>query len=57
MLENIYSPEKFRFRHTHIQRTEASYKAFVAGLFGDEAWEHIQVPPKTETDLLLKVQR
>lgn len=52
---NIYTPEKFRFRHTHTQRTEASYKAFVEGLFGEGASEHVQVAPKTSPDLLLKV--
>ncbi len=56
VLDNIYTPEKYRFRHTHSQRTEASYKAFVEGLFREGASDHIQVPPKTEPDLLLRVK-
>lgn len=55
VLENIYTPEKFSFRHTHTQRTDASYRAFVEGLFGPGASDHIQVPPRTEVDLLLAV--
>ncbi|KAJ6641584.1 Multiple inositol polyphosphate phosphatase 1 [Pseudolycoriella hygida] len=54
VLENIYTPEKFHFRHTHSQRTEASFKAFVDGLFGEGADEHVNVLPKTNPDLLLK---
>lgn len=54
VLENIYTPEKYRFRHTYTQRSEASYKAFVEGLFREGAFEHIQVPPKTQPDLLLQ---
>lgn len=55
VLENIYSPEKFLFRHTKRQRTEASYKAFVEGLFGESANEHIKLPPIPEKDMLLTV--
>lgn len=55
VLENIYSPDKFLFQHTKRQRTEASYKAFVEGLFGENAYEHIKLPPIPEKETLLKV--
>lgn len=32
ILENLYDREKFLFRYTNTQRTEASYKAFVEGI-------------------------
>lgn len=54
VLDNIYSREKFQFRYTKTERTEASYKAFVEGLFGDSAWQHITIPPPSEQELLLK---
>lgn len=54
LLENIYAPEKFLFRHTKRQRTEASYKAFVEGLFGDKAYDHIQVPQMPDQDMFLR---
>lgn len=31
--ESDYSPSKFSFRHTRAQRTEASFKAFVEGVY------------------------
>lgn len=56
-MENIYDPEKFLFRYTNTQRTEASYKAFVEGLFGENAYQHIQVPaPLQNNDTLLRVR-
>lgn len=45
LMGNTYSPEKFLFAHTDYQRTEASYKALVEGLFGDGACNRID-PPK-----------
>ncbi|XP_055322266.1 multiple inositol polyphosphate phosphatase 1-like [Sitodiplosis mosellana] len=54
ILENIYDKNKFLFRYTNTQRTEASYKAFVEGLFGPNAHEHIQVQPPPTNDTLLR---
>lgn len=31
IFEDIYDKEKFSFRYTDVQRTEASYKSFVEG--------------------------
>lgn len=55
ILENIYDRNKFQFRYTNTQRTEASYKAFVEGLFGPNAHEHINVQPPPSNDTLLRV--
>lgn len=55
IMENIYDHEKFEFRYTNTQRTEASFKAFVEGLFGPNAHEHIKVTPPPTNDTLLRV--
>ncbi|GAB0089857.1 Multiple inositol polyphosphate phosphatase 1 [Sergentomyia squamirostris] len=52
VLPNIYTPDKYMFRHTNIQRTEASFKAFVEGLFGSDAYRHVQVTPDNNNTLL-----
>ena len=49
-----YSPEKFHFRHSNTQRADASYKAFIDGLYGDNANERIPNPPVPERDTLLR---
>lgn len=54
LLENIYSPPKFRFRYTTSDRTNASLKGFLEGLFGDHAYDHISAPAPLEKDMLLK---
>lgn len=40
---NAYSAERLRFDHSNVDgnRTEASYKAFVEGLFGDGSYNDI----------------
>lgn len=53
-MENIYDQSKFQFRYTNTQRTEASYKAFVEGLFGENAHQHINVPAPLPNDPLLR---
>lgn len=55
IMESIYDREKFLFRHTNTQRTEASFKAFVEGLFGPRAYEHVHVDPPAMNDTLLRV--
>lgn len=52
-----YSDSTYLFRHSYEKRTEASYKAFVDGLFGKDAHEYIKLPPKPTKDLLLKVSK
>lgn len=44
------------FRHTDFQRTEASYKAFVEGLFGDESYINITINSPPKPDMLLMVR-
>lgn len=55
LLENIYSPQKYQFRYTTTERTNASLKGFQEGLFGEYAYDHIKSPLPLETDMLLKV--
>lgn len=54
LLTEIYAPEKFRFRFTNTERTNASFHAFAEGLFGPGASERIFVPPPQTPDYLLR---
>ena len=45
--------EIFQFRHTTSQRTEASFKAFAEGLFGENAADRINLPKPQQNDKLL----
>lgn len=49
-----YSEDKYFFRYTTSQRTEASFKGFVAGLFGEGAFERVASIVSPERDTLLK---
>nr|XP_029723160.1 multiple inositol polyphosphate phosphatase 1-like [Aedes albopictus]XP_029723161.1 multiple inositol polyphosphate phosphatase 1-like [Aedes albopictus] len=49
-----YDKQRYLFRHTKSQRTEASFKAFVEGLFGDGAYNFINAEPEPTDDTLLK---
>lgn len=40
--------------HTLTQRTEASFRAFAEGLFGENAYDKIKLPPIPEREILLK---
>lgn len=40
--------------HTLTQRTEASFRAFTEGLFGENAYDKIKLPPIPEREILLK---
>lgn len=42
-----------QFRHTQSQRTEGSFKAFVEGLFGDNANEHIRAEQSGANNTML----
>ncbi|XP_059613076.1 multiple inositol polyphosphate phosphatase 1-like [Phlebotomus argentipes] len=52
LLPNIYTQDKYLFRHTNIQRTEASFRAFVEGLFGPDAYQHVSLAPDDNNVLL-----
>uniref|UniRef100_A0A1B0CIG3 Multiple inositol polyphosphate phosphatase 1 n=2 Tax=Lutzomyia longipalpis TaxID=7200 RepID=A0A1B0CIG3_LUTLO len=52
VLPNIYTSDKYLFRHTGIQRTEESFRAFVEGLFGVNAYQHVTLPPDNNNTLL-----
>lgn len=54
ILENIYDQQKFQFRYTQTQRTEASFKAFVEGLFGENAHRYVKVQQTPANDTLLR---
>ena len=54
LIEPSYSKEKFKFGFTDTQRTEASYKAFVEGLFGSGAEGIINTKPETNQSILLR---
>lgn len=49
-----FDKQRYLFRHTKTQRTEASFKAFVEGLFGDGAYNFINAEPEPADDTLLK---
>lgn len=54
LIEPRYSQEKFKFGYTSTQRTEASYKAFVEGLFGPNADGIIHTQPENNQSILLR---
>lgn len=54
LLGAAYSAEKFYFRHTDTQRTQASFKAFVDGLWGDGAYKNIPSAAIPSVDTLLR---
>ncbi|XP_053687588.1 multiple inositol polyphosphate phosphatase 1-like [Sabethes cyaneus] len=49
-----YSQANYLFRHTNTQRTEASFKAFIEGLFGPDADGSIKAECEPNEDTLLK---
>lgn len=55
LLPTTYSADEFFFQHTDTQRTEASYKAYVDGLFGENSHENITAPVIPLPDFLLRV--
>lgn len=55
LLENNYSPQKYRFQSTLTDRTIDSMKAFQEGLFGIGAYEDIVLPLPLREDFLLRV--
>lgn len=53
--EGTYDPKKFIFQHSTTQRTEASYKAFLEGLFGENAYQHVNSTYPAKNDALIRV--
>jgi multiple inositol-polyphosphate phosphatase / 2,3-bisphosphoglycerate 3-phosphatase len=54
VFDERYSPEKFKFGYSDTQRTEASYKAFLEGLFGPNADSIIHTSPEGNNSILLR---
>lgn len=54
LIEPRYSKDKFKFGYSDTQRTQASYKAFVEGLFGPGADGIIDTRPETNKSILLR---
>lgn len=59
LIERTHQQQKFLFRYTTpaTQRIKASFVAFVEGLFGEKAYEHIELPPPLVEDTLLSPYR
>lgn len=57
LFDKKYSKHAYKFLYAKERRTRDSYRAFVEGLFGDKAYEHIRPPQITEDELLLKVKK
>lgn len=55
LLPTTYDKTKYQFRHTDIQRTEASFKAFADGLFGFNGYQKVTKEAIPVRDLLLRV--
>jgi multiple inositol-polyphosphate phosphatase/2,3-bisphosphoglycerate 3-phosphatase len=56
LLPTTYDRTKYQFRHTGIQRTEASFKAFADGLFGLNGYQKVTIEPNPARDLFLRVR-
>lgn len=54
VIDHKYSKEKFRFTYSDTQRTYASYKGFVEGLFGPGADTFISATAETNQSILLR---
>lgn len=54
VIDSRYSPDKFKFGYTNTQRTQASYKAFIEGLFGPNADAIVRTAPETNQSILLR---
>lgn len=54
LIEPRYTKDKFKFGYTDTQRTEASYKAFIEGLFGSGAEGIVNTKPESNHSILLR---
>lgn len=55
LLPTTYSQSKYLFRHSDTQRTQASFRAFADGLFGNNGFQQVTPEPIPARDLLLRV--
>lgn len=55
LIGDSYSAEKFLFHHTDYQRSQASFKAFAEGLFGEGAYNNFTIYPTTNPNMLFNV--
>lgn len=54
LLPSTYSRERFTFRNTDRQRTQATVRAFADGLFGHNGYQQVFFEPVPEPDPLLR---
>lgn len=54
LLPRQYSPAQYSFRHTDRQRTQATVRAFADGLFGENMYRTVNIPPPPNPDPLLR---
>lgn len=54
LLPNVYTPQRYMFRHAFTQRSQASIRAFSDGLFGEGAWQHVFFEPMPVRDWFLR---
>jgi multiple inositol-polyphosphate phosphatase/2,3-bisphosphoglycerate 3-phosphatase len=54
LLPRTYNPNQIIFRRTDRQRTLATMQAFSDGLFGEGAWQTVQIPEPSNPDPLLR---
>lgn len=53
LFESNYTEQNYLFKHTKTQRTEASYKAFVEGLFGENSYQYVKADALGKENSLL----
>lgn len=54
LLPSVYNPARFTFRHTDRQRTQATVRAFMDGIFGFNGHQQVFVEPVPSPDRLLR---
>lgn len=54
LLQGSYNRNQFTFRNTNRQRTQATIRAFMDGLWGRDAYQQVFVEPVPEPDRLLR---
>jgi hypothetical protein len=54
VLPNVYTRERYLFRHVSYQRSQASLRAFTDGLFGDGFWPNVTFEPVPLRDWFMR---
>lgn len=57
LFEKKYSKKNYYFLYSREKRTRGSYNAFMEGLFGEHAYEHIRRNRTRDEEHLLKVTK